>query len=267
MSGFDHAIPRIVIHQPTLMPISDPVPSFFKTCISRVLIEHFWNYVFSTNLDDFIGNSRDTSFEQMVQRQTKGRGVDFVLNSLAEEKLQASLRCLKRGGVFLEIGKFDLASDNALRMEMFKKEVSFHGIMLDQFMDGSPAIKHQLKQLVLAGIRNGSVKPLPRSVFKENEIEEAFRFMAGGKHIGKVVFNVREEESEINAKPKPKPMRGLGRYLCHDDESYIITGGLGGFGLELADWLILRGARKLVLTSRTGVKTGYQALRIRYFYL
>jgi fatty acid synthase len=41
------------------------------------------------------------------------------------------------------------------------------------------------------------------------------------------------------------------------------TGGLGGFGLELADWFVSRGARKLVLTSRTGMKTGYQSLRVR----
>jgi len=38
---------------------------------------------------------------------------------------------------------------------------------------------------------------------------------------------------------------------------------LGGFGLELADWLVLRGARKLVLSSRTGMRTGYQSLRVR----
>lgn len=161
--------------------------------------------------DTHIGNSRDTSFEQMVLKYTKGRGVDAVLNSLAEEKLQASLRCLKRGGVFLEIGKFDLASDNPLRLELLKKEISFHGIMLDQFMDALPTIKHTLKSLVMGGIRSGAVKPLPRSVFKETEIEEAFRFMAAGKHIGKVVFNVREEESEFNAKPQRKTIKGLGR--------------------------------------------------------
>jgi len=38
---------------------------------------------------------------------------------------------------------------------------------------------------------------------------------------------------------------------------------LGGFSLELADWLVLRGARKLVLSSRTGVRTGYQSLLVR----
>lgn len=33
-------------------------------------------------------------------------------------------------------------------------------------------------------------------------------------------------------------------------------------GLELADWLVLRRAKKLILTSRNGVTNGYQALRI-----
>lgn len=64
--------------------------------------------------DSNIGNSRDTSFEQLIMRETNGYGVDMVLNSLAEEKLQASLRCLAIGGRFLEIGKFDLSNNNPL---------------------------------------------------------------------------------------------------------------------------------------------------------
>lgn len=50
----------------------------------------------------------------MVMKETDGRGVDLVLNSLAEEKLQASVRCLAHGGRFLEIGLFDLAMNNSL---------------------------------------------------------------------------------------------------------------------------------------------------------
>ena len=64
--------------------------------------------------DRNIGNSRDTSFEQLIMSETNGRGVDLVLNSLAEEKLQASVRCLASGGRFLEIGKFDLQNNNYL---------------------------------------------------------------------------------------------------------------------------------------------------------
>lgn len=61
-----------------------------------------------------IGNSRDTSFEQLIKRRTRGRGVDLVLNSLAADKLHASVRCLAEGGRFLEIGKLDLSNDTAL---------------------------------------------------------------------------------------------------------------------------------------------------------
>ena len=57
-------------------------------------------------LDDaHFANSRDASFEWDVMRATNGRGVNVVLNSLAEEKLQASLRLLAPHGQFLEIGK------------------------------------------------------------------------------------------------------------------------------------------------------------------
>lgn len=43
----------------------------------------------------------------------------------------------------------------------------------------------------------------------------------------------------------------------------ILIGGLGGFGLELADWMVLRRSRNIVLTTRTGIRNGYQAMRKR----
>lgn len=55
--------------------------------------------------------------------------------------------------------------------------------------------------------------------------------------------------------------------MCNEDYVYVVIGGLGGFGLELADWLIMRGARKLLLTSRRGITNGYQASRMRYVHL
>ena len=64
--------------------------------------------------DRNIGNSRDTTFEKLIMSETNGRGLDLVLNSLAEDKLQASVRCLAPGGRFLEIGKFDLDNNSRL---------------------------------------------------------------------------------------------------------------------------------------------------------
>jgi NADPH:quinone reductase-like Zn-dependent oxidoreductase len=70
--------------------------------------------VLSQLTDRNIGNSRDISFEQLIMSETNGRGVDLVLNSLSEEKLQASVRCLAPQGRFLEIGRFDLISNNTI---------------------------------------------------------------------------------------------------------------------------------------------------------
>lgn len=70
--------------------------------------------VFPQLTDRNFANSRDASFEQHVLRETQGRGVDVVLNSLSEEKLQSSVRCLAQHGRFLEIGKYDLSQNNPL---------------------------------------------------------------------------------------------------------------------------------------------------------
>lgn len=82
-----------------------------------------------------------------------------------------------------------------------------------------------------------------------------FRYMATGKHIGKVVLEIIPESS---ATPDTTLVPAVPRVNTHAHMVYVITGGLGGLGLELAGWLISRGARKLVLTSRRGITTGYQ---------
>ncbi|XP_045466442.1 fatty acid synthase-like [Harmonia axyridis] len=223
----------------------------------------FLKKLFPQLTDRHIGSSRDLTFERMVKQGTGGRGVDLVLNSLAEEKLQASVRCLAKGGRFLEIGKFDLANNNSLSMLMLSKGCSFHGIMLDQLFVAHPSVKTKVGRIMEDGIKNGSIKPLTTNIFKMDEIEKAFRFMASGRHMGKVIISIRKEEPEKNAIPPVVLSQAYPRFSCCNEKSHIIIGGLGGFGLELADWLIMRGARKLVLTSRNGIKTGYQSYRIR----
>jgi fatty acid synthase len=71
--------------------------------------------------------------------------------------------------------------------------------------------------------------------------------MSTGKHTGKVLIEVRQEERghrSINALPSEISVRAVCRALPNPAHAYIITGGLGGFGLELAQWLINRGAKR-----------------------
>ncbi|KAF5280721.1 hypothetical protein FQA39_LY18004 [Lamprigera yunnana] len=208
--------------------------------------------------DNHIGYSRDTSFEQMIFKETRGRGVDIVINSLVEEKLFASIRCLAPGGKFIEIGKYDVMRNNQFPMSLFSEGRSFFCIMLDFCFNTTPAIKHKLSKHVEDALRMGCVKPLHRTVFERDEVDQAYRYMAGGKHVGKILVKIREEN-----KQSPKLFKCLPRFYCDSEMTYVVIGGLGGFGLELVDWLIVRGATKVAIVSRTGVKSGYASSRIK----
>ncbi|XP_075725722.1 fatty acid synthase-like isoform X2 [Rhipicephalus microplus] len=216
--------------------------------------------------DRNIANSRDLSFEENVMNETEGHGVHLVLNSLSNEKLQASVRCLATHGRFVEIGKFDLFENMNLGMSEFLQNVNFHGIMLDSLWKDDPiasAHKRSLNALVAEGIRSGVVQPLNAFKFTREETEEAFRFIASGKHIGKVVVQMRPEEDERVARAPPLTLEAVARPHFYRHKSYVIVGGLGGFGLELAQWMVTRGCRKLLLISRNGIRTGYQRLALK----
>ncbi|XP_067206014.1 fatty acid synthase-like [Linepithema humile] len=207
--------------------------------------------------ENHIGNSRDNSFEQMILSQTNGRGVDIVLNSLAEEKLQTSIRCLAKGGRFLEIGKFDFMANNLLNLSFLSKGISFYSVMLDNLFTAPQKLREHLNMVVAINLANKTIQPIARKIFEKDEVEAAFRYMAAGKHIGKIIIKMHKENESMSA-----PILALPRYYCLSNKSYIILGGLGGFGLELADWLVARGAQNLVFISRAGVKNGYQQMKI-----
>ncbi|RLU17245.1 hypothetical protein DMN91_011314 [Ooceraea biroi] len=232
------------------------------TTVGTLEKREFLKRVFPQLTDRQIGCSRDTSFEQLILTETRGRGVDVVLNSLAEEKLLAGIRCLATNGRFLEIGKYDLWNDNPLGMSMFLKNISFHGILLEMLFEDY-AERQRVMELVSGGIKNGTVRPLISTVFLIEQFQEAFKFMASGRHIGKILLKIRDEEPVECTVPMPRTVTAASRTYMNPKRSYVLVGGLGGFGLELADWMITRGARNVVLVSRTGIRTGYQALCVR----
>ncbi|XP_050076402.1 fatty acid synthase-like [Anopheles maculipalpis] len=229
----------------------------FTTVSTKEKREFLLSYFPDLNPNN-IGNSRDTSFETLIKERTDGRGVDFVLNSLSEEKLQASIRCLAKGGHFLEIGKYDMMKDSKLAMTLFHKGITFTAVLVDLLFKERRDLLIALHKLISNDISKGIIQPLPTTVFQAHEIEQAFRYLATAKHIGKVVLKIRDNQDDIGS----VPICYLPRVYCNPEQSFVIAGGLGGFGLELADWLIIRGCRKLVLSSSRGITKPYQQYRI-----
>lgn len=126
-------------------------------------------------------DSRSVSFERDVRTATRGRGVDLVINSLAGQLLQASVRCLAVGGRFLELGKMDMLQRTALSMEHFDKSISFIGFnVIDYFW--KPGFNGPRNgdavALLKQGIVDGVVKPLPRTVFNCEDASSAIRYFS-----------------------------------------------------------------------------------------
>jgi fatty acid synthase len=91
-----------------------------------------------------VGNSRNTSFEKLILSNTNGKGVDYVLNSLADEKLHASIRCLGKGGTLLEIGKYDMVKGTKLDMRYLAKRISFKAVVFDDLPPDSEEMEASL---------------------------------------------------------------------------------------------------------------------------
>lgn len=195
----------------------------------------------------------------MIKIRTNGAGVDYVLNSLSDDKLHASIRCLGRGGTFLEIGKFDLANDSKIGLGHFLKEIVFRSVLVDNLFSASMAERKIVYDLVDADIKSGIIQPIFSTVFPVNELEKAYRYLSTGKHVGKVVMKIREEPFALST----VAIKVLPRVYFDSSLVYVVPGGLGGFGMELADWMIIRGARRFLMSSSRGISKTYQSYRIK----
>jgi polyketide synthase 12/myxalamid-type polyketide synthase MxaB len=178
-------------------------------------------------------DSRSLAFAEEVMERTAGTGVDIVLNSLAGDFIPKSLSVLAPGGRFLEIGKSQIWSPE--RVAAVKKDVGYVIVDLAETLVVDPLSVRPMVLELLALLGRGVLQALPRRVFPMSDVVGAFRYMAQARQIGKVVVT-----QEVT--PGAPEVRG--------DATYLITGGLGGLGLEVAGWLTRRGARHLVLQGR-----------------
>lgn len=216
----------------------------------------------------YIFNSRTNDFYEKVLGLTRGAGVDVILNSLSDEKLTLSFQLLTNGGRFLEIGKNDIVKNTKLGMSTFLNGVSFHAIVLETILGDKNNVDFiETRTLLDEGLRGGYVKPLPLHTFVMAEAEEAFRFMSSGTHIGKILIQIKKDEDRTQYTTPFAELKTAEKMFCMPDLVYIITGGLGGLGNELAKALLNRYAYRLVLTTRQPKVTGYKKKLFNLLYV
>ncbi|WP_436763210.1 SDR family NAD(P)-dependent oxidoreductase [Streptosporangium sp. V21-05] len=169
-----------------------------------------------------VASSRDTAFEERFRAATGGHGVDVVLNSLAGEPTDASLRLLAPGGRFVELGKTDLRDPAGVRYHAFD--------LLELEPDRIGRMLSELAPL----FADGTLEPPPVTAWDVRRAPEAFRFVGQARHTGKVVLTVP-------GGPDPQG-------------TVLITGGTGALGRALARHLVdAYGMRHLILAGRRGL--------------
>ncbi|WPO69277.1 SDR family NAD(P)-dependent oxidoreductase [Streptomyces sp. KN37] len=178
--------------------------------------------------DDHLASSRDLGFEEKFRTVTDGRGVDVVLDSLAREFVDASLRLLPRGGRFVEMGKTDIRDAAQVATAHFAVRYRAFDIV-----DAGPRRIGEILAEIVDLFEQGVLTHLPRRAWDLRRAPEAFRFMSQARHVGKIVLTVPR---------RPDP-----------EHTVLITGGTGTLGGMLARHLVAeRGARHLTLLSRRG---------------
>ena len=192
---------------------------------------------------NLVMDSRSLAFANETLAATDGKGVDIVLNSLPGEAIAKGISILKPGGRFLEIGKRDIYANASLGLEPFRNNLALFAIDLDQLFKQQPRRMGDLLRTLVRRFESGELKPLPITTYVADQTRDAFRFMRQGKHVGKVVVDFSRRPSDVRP-GKTNPTR------FHADAAYWIAGGLGGFGLHIARWMVRQGARHLVLSGR-----------------
>ncbi|ORA11148.1 polyketide synthase [Mycobacterium asiaticum DSM 44297] len=189
--------------------------------------------------DDHIADSRSVEFEDKFRTATGGRGVDVVLDSLAGEFVDASLRLVAPGGVFLEMGKTDIRDPEKVAQQ-------HAGVLyraFDLFEAGPDHIQRMLAELT-ALFEAGVLRPLPATTFDVRRAAAALRYLSQARHVGKVVMTV---PPALSAGPAGDGRSGLG------GGTVLITGGTGMAGSALARHVVTRHrAPNVVLVSRRG---------------
>ncbi|CAH0054501.1 unnamed protein product [Clonostachys solani] len=202
-------------------------------------------------------HSRDDSFVADVMRETNGRGVDLVLNSLSGELLHATWNCVASFGTMVEIGKRDLIGNGKLDMRPFLANRSYSCVDIDHFWR-KPAL---LKHLVTSTVKyrdEGHIRAMPVKLFPASEIREAFRYMQKGQHIGRVSVAMRDDlvDQKFTIEVVPRPLQTT----FNSSASYLLVGGLGGLGRAVSRWMVEQGARELIYLSRSARETGDTAV-------
>lgn len=192
---------------------------------------------------EHVYNSRTLDFYDEILKDTDNKGVDIVLNSLTGEAMYKSLSLLSDFGKFIEIGKKDIYENSKIGLEVFQKSLSYFMVDAQKMLFEKPEVLGELLIDISAMLEEGKIQPLPLKTFDVSESKAAFNYLNTSKHIGKIVINL-ENKNKLEIQENAS-------FAIDDNGTYLLTGGLGGLGLQFTKFLVEQGAKNIILLGRS----------------
>ena len=211
-----------------------------------------WKYLKSIGIQHVM-NSRTLDFADEIMTLTNGQGVDVVLNPLTGDYITKGLEILASGGRFVDIGRdsagrfVQTRTLEGERGQPLRQKTYFSFDLLVEATHHSDLIQ-SIFQAIRTGFQDGRLNPLPITTYPRQEVKNAFRFMQQSKHIGKIVIQLESDSGKVRQEQKKETLSKSPQQLSQ--ATVLITGGLGGLGLEVAQWLAEKGVASLALLAR-----------------
>ena len=192
----------------------------------------------------YVTNSRNPEeFKKDILNFTNGKGVDVILNSLAGKSLLANFEIVAKNGIIVEIGKRDILNNFELPIGKFIDSITYSGVHFDELLETHNSYIKQVMKKVICLFEEGKLSPTEITNYHISEAISTLKYMSKGVHTGKLILNIDDW--------KPNEFKNPDK-LFKSDKYYLITGGLGGLGIELTYWMFNKGARNFILMSRSG---------------
>lgn len=141
--------------------------------------------------EDHIFSSQGLLFSTSIQRITNNRGVNVVLNTLADEGRRRSWDCLASFGSFIDIGK----NNSKLPMLASKENCRYAAVNVLHMVSERPRLIKKTMEAVMALLEDKRIStPQPSQIYDNSRLEEAFRSLQSEESMGKSVVEFNKDD-------------------------------------------------------------------------
>ncbi|MFM1850263.1 MAG: hypothetical protein RL446_1102 [Pseudomonadota bacterium] len=134
---------------------------------------------------------KSEDFAQVIKDETKGVGVNLVLDMVGGDYLPKHLKCLALEGRLVQIAFLSGAKVEMDWTLLMMKRLTFTGSTLRaRSVEEKARIALTMQQAIWPELQRGRLLPIIHAEFPLAQAEEAHRLMESSQHVGKIVLKV-----------------------------------------------------------------------------